>query len=467
MALGGQGRGTLLAIVAAACAMLGCDETGGQPVNNRDAAAPDLLSPVDVGSSWPVLVDAGTDAGRFTNDGERRGARTTTARVFASAPLGGAFGSVCYATDGSLIASGYTDRLGQTDFDVGGKPGLSVPDTFVARLDRQGNVMWAVGDGAGGSLVCGALLPDGASFLFATGSSQTARSAVVRIDGDGTRRWLVDFGPAGVSFASAATTAEGDVILVGTAQSTADLDPGPGMVFTTKLGPFVMKLAGATGELLWVRTPMDQAWINPLDLVLKADGRLLLRAVLAADKKFETIVTLAPDGTADPAGWSYLLPDAFALWAVLPNEDFILCDDDDNALYDDSTLHVINGGNGKERFVQRLSGYYDGFKAGLSRVVGIKTVYLATAQGTLNYWGLDWWAPDGTSGGGFRPAPDPEGYGMPAYGGFDVDPAGRIVVGAQIIAPAGTTIDLDPGPGVVPFVTPNSGLQFAIVELEP
>src|SRR6186713_3078917 len=112
MALGGQGRGTLLAIVAAACAMLGCDETGGQPVNNRDAAAPDLLSPVDVGSSWPVLVDAGTDAGRFTNDGERRGARTTTARVFASAPLGGAFGSVCYATDGSLIASGYTDRLG-------------------------------------------------------------------------------------------------------------------------------------------------------------------------------------------------------------------------------------------------------------------------------------------------------------------------------------------------------------------
>jgi len=64
---------------------------------------------------------------------------------------------------------------------------------------------------------------------------------------------------------------------------------------------------------------------------------------------------------------------------------------------------------------------------------------VALRRGTLNYWGLDWWAPDGTAGGGFRPAPDPEAYGMPAYGGFDVDPAGRIVVGAQIIAPAGTT----------------------------
>jgi hypothetical protein len=54
-----------------------------------------------------------------------------------------------------------------------------------------------------------------------------------------------------------------------------------------------------------------------------------------------------------------------------------------------------------------------------------------------------------------------------AVGGLAVDANGHVVVAVTIHAPAGATLDVDPGPGISTFVTPNAGAQLAIIELAP
>ncbi|HEY7374530.1 MAG TPA: hypothetical protein VIF57_20370 [Polyangia bacterium] len=85
-----------------------------------------------------------------------------------------------------------------------------------------------------------------------------------------------------------------------------------------------------------------------------------------------------------------------------------------------------------------------------------------------NFWGLDWWSPAGALEGGFQFPLDVTGAGTnQAVGGLAVDANGHVVVAVTIHAPAGATLDVDPGPGISTFVTPNAGAQLAIIELAP
>jgi hypothetical protein len=280
--------------------------------------------------------------------------------------------------------------------------------------------------------------------------------------------WSVNFGPKGIFIMGLAPTAEGDVILVGTASANIDLDPGPATVVRAKQGPFVMKLSGATGQLLWVRTPVDSTWSSPTQVVVRADGRIVIGADADADFQPGALTLLAADGTADAATWLRFFPGPLAAWTLLPDQNILAATLPASALDFGTNIRLIDGTTGKDRTSHNFDGLYELLAAGPSRVVGQQIQRLDVDGVRQNFWELDWWTPTGDLQGGFQFAPGAPGGGVSQdVGDVAVDADGHVVVVATIHAPAGATLDVDPGPGVSTFVTPNAGVQLAIVELAP
>ncbi len=454
-----------------AALLLALDGCSSRPVSNPDAG------------SFRIQDGATTEGARlfpppFT-DAVRTGAPTVSARVFAS--LGGAGARWLRAgNDGSLFVGVSTNEPKPIFYDAGGPSARwSNLSCFncVVHLDKQANTSWVVEYDSDDYPPAPALLPDGALVLASLptvpGSITTAAAVVWRLDADGTKRWSVNFGPLGIYFGGLAPTPEGDVILVGTALQDIDLDPGPATVVRGEWGPFVMKLAGATGELLWVRTPTDAPWsgltrlAGPDRVMVRADGRIVVGATTVEDSSAEAqtgaMTLLAADGTTDATSWVRSFPGPLAGWTVLPNQDVLastLVDYRMNPAY----LRLVDGTTGHVRNSYVIDPGYDAFAAGPTRVVG------ELFDPVSGYRVLDWWTPGGVFQGGlqFVFSPGTPGVGVNLVGGeVAVGADGHVIMAVTIQAPAGTTLDVDPGPGVSTFVTPSAGNALAILELAP
>ena len=456
---------TKLAVVATmpvlALAMDGCGGSTG--------AKPDGSTPADA----TFVTDAGTpstdasDAAVFqpTIGINPHQATAVTAKVFASVQGGHPTWVSAAAADGSILVGGAVPFPYLGEFYGTGMP-LPAPGrkAFVARLDRQGNTTWVTGYDVQTTPIPAAVLPDGAS-IHATGWTAVS---VFRLEADGRVGWSRDYGTNGPSFSAAVATAEGDVILVGEALGTEDFDPGPGVL--SAQGPFLMKLSGATGEQIWLRTPtqMEAGWRAPMDMMVRSDGRLVIRCVTPAPESDYGLVMVSADGTADASAWSHFFANYFSAWTLLPSADVLVDTSLPGTTGPSGTLlFLLDGATGRQRWQQIVGVGYGPFAAGPSRVVGLRAGGMQTMNGSFDYWGLDYWNTAGSLEGGLTFSPEPDGYGQ-RVAGLAVDPDGRIVVIAYVSEPpAGATLDLDPGPSVAPFVTPNAYNQLVIVVLEP
>jgi hypothetical protein len=446
---------TRLAIVATVpiltLAMTGCGgSTAAKPDGGTQA---DATFVTDTGAP---STDA-SDAAMFVsgNGWSPHQATAVTAKVFASIE-GGYPAWVSPAGDGTILVGGTARLAAFGEFYGTGMP-LAVPGggAFVARLDRQGNTMWATGYGVEISYLPVAVLPDGAS-IHVTDATVVS---VFRLEADGQVGWKRDYGSNGPTFTAAVATAEGDVILAGEALGTEDFDPGPGVLAAR--GPFLMKLAGATGEQIWLRTPtqMEAGWRGPLHMMVRSDGRLVIRCTTSAPYNDDGLVMLSADGTADSSAWQHFFANYIIAWTLLPSGDILVNTTRPGATGpDDFPVLLLDGATGRQRWQQFGGGYYE-IAAGQSRVVGLME------QGS--YWALDYWDAAGSLEGGLTFAPEPDGYGQrPA--GVAVTEDGLIVVVAYVLEPpAGATFDLDPGPGVTSYVTPNAYNQLVITVLAP
>jgi hypothetical protein len=453
------------------------------------AAIPTLLAVVGCGGSVGLKPDGGTqaDATFVTDTGppstdatdaavfmpgigtNPHQATAVTAKVFASVERGQPMWVSAEAADGSILVGGtapfpYSGQLYYSGQFYGTGMPLPVPDgkAFAARLDRQGNTMWVTGYDVRTAPVPAAVLADGASVHVV----DSAPVSVFRLEADGRRGWSRDYGTTGPTFSNAVATAEGDVILAGEAFGTEDFDPGPGVL--SAHGPFLMKLSGATGEQIWLRTPtqMEAGWRYPMNVMVRSDGRLVIRCATSAPENDAGLVTLSADGMADSSAWQLFLPNYIGAWTLLPSGDILA----NTALPAttgpvETSLVVLDGATGRQRSQQFVYGGYGAFAAGPSSIVGLRDGGMQTTHGSFRYWGLDYWNAAGSLEGGLSFSPEPDGYGQLANG-VAVDPDGRIIVTAYVAQPAaGATLDLDPGPGVTSFVTPNTFNQFVIVIL--
>ena len=374
--------------------------------------------------------------------------------------MGGQVDWVRFAHDGSILVGGWVSGIGETRFHRTGAADLTVASsTFVAHLDRQANVNWVLGPK---TLSGPALLPDGAMvFIGALDPGSALSFSVWRAEADGSLAWRRDFADEGLVFYSVRPTPDGNVIVVGWALPTVDLDPGPGTAFTPNPGPFFINLSGTTGEVFWIRTPTEpRSYAHAA--VSRPDGRLIVEGYLSTPNgEVDLLYTLASDGMADPEGWRKELPGGLCGWTMLASGDLLTCEVNENSFDYASYLRVLDSATGRERSLQGVSGIYDELVAGPTRVVGRMTDF-----GADRFWILDWWSSVGLLEGSLVEDFDPPEHRLYATT-VDVDPNGAIVLGASVVAPAGTTLDLDPGPAAVPFVTPNDGAQLAIIQLSP
>lgn len=463
-----------------AALLLALDGCSSRPVSNPDAGSFRIQDGATVDGPPGDATGGRLFPPPFT-DTVRTGAPTVTARVFAS--MGGAGARWLRAgNDGSLFVGVSTNEPTPIFYDAGGPSAQwSNLSCFncVVHLDKQANTSWVVEYDSDIDSPAPALLPDGALVLASLPTTRgviTPAAAVVwRLDADGTKRWSVNFGSLGPYFGGLAPTAEGDVILVGTAFQDIDLDPGPATVVREEPGPFVMKLAGATGELLWVRTPTDAPWTGlssltgPDRVMVRADGRIVVGASATADYSAETgqsgaMMLLAADGTADAATWVRRFSGPLSGWTVLPDQDVLASTLVSYLMTGPDYLRLIDGTTGAIRNSYAIDPSYDSFAAGPTRVVG------ALFDPVSGHRVLDWWTPGGTFQGGlqFVFSPGTPGVGVNLVGGeVAIGADGHVIMAVTIQAPAGTTLDVDPGPGVSTFVTPRAGNTLAILELAP
>lgn len=140
-------------------------------------------------------------------------------------------------------------------------------DAFISKLDASGNFVWAGAMGGTGYEACYSLALDAAGNMYAAGffqgnstedfdpgagvysmptSGGSGDIFIMKIDASNNFQWALSMGgPTGADGAySIALDASGNILIAGSFQFTADLDPGPGvfnLTFTGSSDVFVAK----------------------------------------------------------------------------------------------------------------------------------------------------------------------------------------------------------------------------------
>ena len=193
--------------------------------------------------------------------------------------VGGVSGAraMLYDTSGFILIAG--DYAEATDFDPG--PGVhnltpvdNSDDTYILKLDLDGNFVFAVTVGGAGNEYPGCLSTDQDGNIlvaglfsgtsdFDPGPGQTIFSAglladlfTVKLNPDGNFIWAKEFsGDVQGDINGMDTDTDGNIYVTGIFDDRRDFDPGPDSVIVTATGYwdiFVVKL-NAAGDFIWLR----------------------------------------------------------------------------------------------------------------------------------------------------------------------------------------------------------------------
>lgn len=257
--------------------------------------------------------------------------------------VGGVSGARAMLYDSSgfiLIAGDYAEA---TDFDPG--PGVhnltpvdNSDDTYILKLDVDGNFVFAVTVGGAGNEYPGCLStdPDGNILVaglfsgtsdFDPGPGQTIFSAglladlfTVKLNANGAFVWAKEFsGNVQGDINGMDTDGDGNIYVTGIFDDRRDFDPGPDSVIVTATGYwdiFVVKL-NAAGDFIWLRHLGNNGdnWAH--DLVMDKDNAVYITGYFSDTLDFDP----GPDElnfmatNTDPYIWK-LDTDGNLIWAI-------------------------------------------------------------------------------------------------------------------------------------------------------
>lgn len=225
---------------------------------------------------------------------------------------------------------------GSVDFDPG--PGTanlsgngSEPDSFVLKLDGDGNYVWAVAMGGTDGERGVGIAVDNAGNLNATGwfrgtadfdpgqgvfnltSSGEDDVYVVKLNSSGNFVWAKNFGgPFSEEGWGITVDQAGNVYTTGSFINTADFDPGPGTFTLTAADSniFVSKL-DSSGEFVWAQQMVSSSRGLGLDIAVDRKNNVYTTGYFSGDTDF------------DPGSGSFVLSSPPASGIVLNENIFI------------------------------------------------------------------------------------------------------------------------------------------------
>lgn len=202
---------------------------------------------------------------------------------------------------------------GTKDFDPGtGVYNLTsngLNDCFLAKMDNQGNFLWAISYGGSNFDNLYGIKTDAAGNLFLTGAFQetvdfdpgsgifnlvsvgSADIYVLKLNASGNFLWAVQVGAvdSDVAFDLAATP-DGGAVLTGHFYQTTDFDPGPGVHEESSVGSsasaFLLKL-DEYGVFVWVKTFSGINTVQGHNVSVDASGNIILSGTFLGTVDFD------------------------------------------------------------------------------------------------------------------------------------------------------------------------------------
>ena len=227
------------------------------------------------------------------------------------------------------------------DFDPGSTafnltPTNDSADTFVVKLDENGNLDWVRTFGGDGSHQSRAIALDASSNVYLVGrfigssdlkpgggapfGASGDEGYLVKIDSTGNFGWAKTFGGAFSDITTGvALDSSGNIFVAGTYSSTADLDPGPGAAAFTAMGmsdAFLVKL-DPTGSYQWAKSFGGTNSESTFSVVVDPSGDAILAGVFRGSGDFDPnggTVTLTSAGDYDMAV-AKVDPNGTLVWA--------------------------------------------------------------------------------------------------------------------------------------------------------
>ena len=252
--------------------------------------------------------------------------------------------SMCVDGSANVYTTGYFSVT--ADFDPGSgvfemTAALSSKNTYISKLDSDGNFVWAKNIGGGsltqpfaiavdaiGNVYTTGIFRDAADFdpgpgnfpLLATINSQDA--FVLKLDSDGNFKWAGRLGGLGTEQGNAiAVDAAGNVYSAGAFEGACDFDPLPSTPFILNSGggydTYISKL-DANGKFVWAKSVGQSSADWPYGIAVDAAGNLYTTGYFAATADFDPgpgVFNLSAVGNFDV----YVLkmtPNGEFVWAI-------------------------------------------------------------------------------------------------------------------------------------------------------
>ena len=258
-----------------------------------------------------------------------------------------------------------------------------------------------------------------------------------------------------------AATPEGDAIVVGRYYVGDDTDLGPGYTAATTAGQAIMRLSGATGDIVWSHATTDPEWIFPSLVAVTADGSPIVDGRNASPDALlpgttQSFLRLTPDGDRGAGSWVRTLPAGTLMspWTLAPAPGagagaLIIGARNMSGMLSLDMLDEATGAPAGTH-IPLAHGPY-GFDA------TAETIALLAGD-TRD--GIDRW----TTGGDHVSEFDLPGL-YPQSLAFDT--TGTLYVTFQMALALGDQIALGPGPNAPIFVAPANDSYFTLLELAP
>ena len=219
--------------------------------------------------------------------------------------------AVCPANDGGFLAIGSASGAG-----------AGVSNTWILRLDDNGNLLWNKTIGQSGHLtVANYIVPIGDGYIISgvriNNVISTARGFVTRIDNDGTTVWSKIPFSNRYNWLSAQFVRDGVIYGCGDGYAELFAERVEGVWFTMNL---------ETGELINSYRCFSQEWETINSIRPAEDGNLVMagwtqpNSLLIAQPSYAWVQKVTPDGTVL---WSktYRIPMWVHSWPQLENDD--------------------------------------------------------------------------------------------------------------------------------------------------
>jgi hypothetical protein len=338
------------------------------------------------------------------------------------------------------------DFMNTVDFDPG--PGTynltstSVQDSYVCKLDNNGNFLWAC-DIGGVANDLGYSIAANSSGVYMTGhfygtvdfdpgpgifnlTSNGLRDIfIVKLSAAGNFQWAVSLGSTNQDIPSDITVDEGFVYLTGITDLTVDFDPGPG-VYNMTTNSFILKLTSG-GTFVWAKAIVNSS-SDPSCIVLDSAGFIYTAGLFSGPGDFDPgpgsyVLSggLNPYGfisKLDPSG-NLVFAREFGKYNNDPPEVFAIGVDHNSNIY-------VTGGLYDTIDFDPGPGIYD-----IAPVAGALDIYILKLDAGGNFDWVKHFNGTGTS----------EGYSLAIDNWNNVYTAGHFM----------NTIDFDPGTPVAPM----------------